>query len=65
MLRLCHSLEGYKISEQQIQVDIATAPGNLTVVAVALEYYKGAILPTNKNKELRWLPAGVGEGFYN
>lgn len=53
------------IPAQQVPLDIATVASNLTVVTVALEYYKGAVLPANKNKDLRWLPAGVVEGLYN
>jgi hypothetical protein len=53
------------IPAQKIPLGISTAPGNLTIVTVALEYYKGEILPAKKNRELRWSPDGIVEGLYN
>jgi len=53
------------ISDRDYLLDIDTAPGCLTVVAISLEYHTVVDGIENVITNLRWMPAGIVEAMYN
>jgi len=48
----------------KVRLENVTAPGNITLVAMAIYYYKDD-LKSNPVNILRWKPCGIAAGFYN
>lgn len=54
-----------QLPAQQFELPVKAAPGNVSVIMVALKYTvngKGDLFETN---DMRWMPAGVISAFYN
>jgi hypothetical protein len=53
------------IPAQQLDLPVNPAPGNLTLVAVSIEYNTNSASPTNFINDKSWTPAGIVGSFYN
>jgi len=49
---------------QDIRLQLATMPGRLLIVAIALQYFTGNTMYQGTS-QLRWRPAGIVGSFYN